>query len=649
MKASDQVIDPPSGCSEATTAPLATCDVWADYVRDCRLSMEFFLEAHMQRTEWLLRRLGADQSSTSAGACYNNGALPCISEEQVRVGTGGNHFHTQSSAELEAADLAAASRLTKSTTSECWATDFVTKSTTEPEKDQSMSEKVYGSLEGILGSSSSAMKHLQHAIEDEEPKPENPSRMHALVRSQAFEFICGGVIALNTVFIVLGTNASIELASVANAAEKSHLKVYLEWAENIEYTFLGFYTIELILRLYVHRLFFFFHDDAGWNILDFVLVLASVGGFVISAFQSGGGKSSAGVMAMRATRLIKLAKLLRVVRAVRFFKQLHLFVDCVLGCLENLFWALIMIILVLLLFAIYFVQAFESWISDNLDTDSPSEDVQEAVAGIKQQFGSVQLGMLTLSKAISGGADWAETFEIVSQTGLLNSFVFLIMIIFFAVAVWNIIASIFFENTIKSATVDRDEEVLNRRRGDLEDAKELMHLCASADIDKSGSISHVEFDKFMQCPMIREFFLIRGLDIKNAAHFFSVINQASDGEEVGLEDFVGSCLRVKGPATSIDLHMLAFDAKTMHSKTKKFMTSASASLAHLTEKTDQALARLSENAFQVAALGAGLQGLPPQQVIARRESRPFEPPEQPMPLGSSEDEPVETTQSPLQL
>eukprot|EP00929_Paragymnodinium_shiwhaense_P011872 TRINITY_DN11824_c0_g1_i2.p1 TRINITY_DN11824_c0_g1~~TRINITY_DN11824_c0_g1_i2.p1 ORF type:complete len:443 (-),score=70.48 TRINITY_DN11824_c0_g1_i2:155-1483(-) len=413
---------------------------------------------------------------------------------------------------------------------------------------------------------------------------------------------------MNTIFIVLGANAAIELATVAGPVDRADLLFYLKWADFIESTFLAFYTFELLLRLYAHRCSFFCCEEAGWNILDFVLVVTSIGALVIALVVGSGKESTSGMMAMRATRLIKLAKLLRVVRAFRFFKQLHLFIACVLGCVENLFWAVVMVLLVLLLFAIHFVQAFESWISVNSGADA-SEEVQSAIAMILEQFGSVQMGILTLSKAVSGGDDWTNVYDTVSKTGYTNSAVFLIMIIFFAVAVWNIIASIFLENTIKSATVDREEEVLTRRRADMEDAKELMALCRNADVDNSGTISEIEFAKFMACPLIREFFLIRGLDIKNAAHFFHVINEVTEGNEVDLEEFVGSCLRVKGNATSIDLHMLAFEARTMHSKTKRFMEFASASLTELADRTDRTLAVMRSQTSKVAALGVQWQDL----------------------------------------
>eukprot|EP00929_Paragymnodinium_shiwhaense_P059374 TRINITY_DN29733_c0_g1_i1.p3 TRINITY_DN29733_c0_g1~~TRINITY_DN29733_c0_g1_i1.p3 ORF type:complete len:142 (+),score=39.99 TRINITY_DN29733_c0_g1_i1:186-611(+) len=69
-----------------------------------------------------------------------------------------------------------------------------------------------------------------------------------------------------------------------------------------------------------------------------------------------------------------------------------------------------------------------------------------------------------------------------------------------------------------------------------------------------------------------------------------MLNATSDGDELELEYFVGSCLRVKGVATGIDLHMLAFEHKIMAQKMKKFMHFVNRAFHDLTNKTDAILA-----------------------------------------------------------
>eukprot|EP00929_Paragymnodinium_shiwhaense_P011874 TRINITY_DN11824_c0_g1_i4.p1 TRINITY_DN11824_c0_g1~~TRINITY_DN11824_c0_g1_i4.p1 ORF type:complete len:655 (-),score=80.38 TRINITY_DN11824_c0_g1_i4:151-2115(-) len=577
--------EPPSCCSsEAKADAFLVSNDWADYLRDCRSSTESYLAEQTQLTERLLRRLLDGAPSRPSD------------EQQVKDGSPSSPASAENS---ESAPVVL--RRQKARPSENWAADFVARRPL-----QRSTSTLKNALSGSLLQRSESLQHLLSFL-DAEVQPKRSGRIYNLVTGKWFEMFTGLVIALNTMFMVLGANAAMEMFSLAAADEARHqkLKLYLNWLDRVEMAFLVFYAVELCLRFYAHRLMSFFCSNvAGWHLLDTVVLVTSITGLVLTSLQGNddatlsSGKSS--VMLMRMTRLLKLGKLARVVRAARFFRQMMMFVDCVLGCLENLFWALLMILLVLLLFSIFFVQSFESWLTFNVDAEEQSRHQ------ILEKFGSVQMSMLTLFYSTTGGTDWADIYKVVRKTDSMSSFMFLGMIIFFAVAVWNIIASIFFEKAIKSSMTSRDDEILDKRRNEEQDAKELMDLCKRADVDSSGSISDVEFEKLMSTESILEFFSVRGLDIKNARHFFEVMNAMTPGNEVDLEEFVGSCLRVKGAATSIDLHLLAFESRAMHSKTNKFMESASEVLTTLTQQTERTLALMRDNTSKMnAAPGKG--------------------------------------------
>eukprot|EP00929_Paragymnodinium_shiwhaense_P011871 TRINITY_DN11824_c0_g1_i1.p1 TRINITY_DN11824_c0_g1~~TRINITY_DN11824_c0_g1_i1.p1 ORF type:complete len:664 (-),score=100.45 TRINITY_DN11824_c0_g1_i1:151-2142(-) len=586
--------EPPSCCSsEAKADAFLVSNDWADYLRDCRSSTESYLAEQTQLTERLLHRL-------------RGGAPSRLSVEQLAED--GRSSSPASDALAVNSESAPVSPRRRGAQSVVWsAASFVGKMSTP--KSKSNGGILKKALSGHHFQSSESVQHVLSVMEAE-AEPERSGRIYKVVTGKGFEVICGLLITLNTIFTVLRANASMDILalsqSTAAADEARHfIQLYLDWLDRIEMMFLGVYAVELCLRLYAHRLYFFCGRSAGWHLLDMVALGAAVSGRLITNFLQGSddatlssGKSS--VMLMRMTRLLKLGKLARVVRAARFFRQMMMFVDCVLGCLENLFWALLMILLVLLLFSIFFVQSFESWLTFNVDAEEQSRHQ------ILEKFGSVQMSMLTLFYSTTGGTDWADIYKVVRKTDSMSSFMFLGMIIFFAVAVWNIIASIFFEKAIKSSMTSRDDEILDKRRNEEQDAKELMDLCKRADVDSSGSISDVEFEKLMSTESILEFFSVRGLDIKNARHFFEVMNAMTPGNEVDLEEFVGSCLRVKGAATSIDLHLLAFESRAMHSKTNKFMESASEVLTTLTQQTERTLALMRDNTSKMnAAPGKG--------------------------------------------
>merc|ERR1712032_1388607 len=84
------------------------------------------------------------------------------------------------------------------------------------------------------------------------------------------------------------------------------------WMDVVELAFLTWYGMELFVKLGTHRLFFFWCDDMGWNIFDFLVIGFSILGAIVSAGHTGSG-------VVRSLRIMRLVKALRVLRVMRFF------------------------------------------------------------------------------------------------------------------------------------------------------------------------------------------------------------------------------------------------------------------------------------------------------------------------------------------
>merc|ERR1719270_2129698 len=62
-------------------------------------------------------------------------------------------------------------------------------------------------------------------------------------------------------------------------------------------------------------------------------------------------------------------------------------------------------------------------------------------------FGSVLSGMVSLFQSATGGVDWSEVYDIVSLHSSMASTLFVSYIIFFQIAIVNIITSTFVDKT----------------------------------------------------------------------------------------------------------------------------------------------------------------------------------------------------------
>merc|ERR1712151_31866 len=96
--------------------------------------------------------------------------------------------------------------------------------------------------------------------------------------------------------------------------------------------------------------------------------------------------------------------------------------------------------------------------------------------------------------------DWDNAYILIAASGPDKAAVFMFYILFFVLAVWNIITSIFVEKALKIAQPDIDSLMLEKRRKDAVDAKELDALFRKMDIDGNSVISMEEFLHCVKSP-----------------------------------------------------------------------------------------------------------------------------------------------------
>lgn len=168
----------------------------------------------------------------------------------------------------------------------------------------------------------------------------------------------------------------------------------LDFATLIEFAFVSFYMVELCMKLVVHRTYFFTNVDSRFNIFDLALVLTSsvelVGTLVVQT-------TSVNLSFLRVMRLLRIVKILRLFRLLRFFHDLRLMMDCMMGSIVSLTWAVVMVGCILYIFAIVILQLITVHFKDpNLRATLAPDDR----ADILLRFNSVSAALLTLFQAI---------------------------------------------------------------------------------------------------------------------------------------------------------------------------------------------------------------------------------------------------------
>jgi len=391
-------------------------------------------------------------------------------------------------------------------------------------------------------------------------EPPRTSKLAEIARSKAFETTCAVVIVINAGFSMYMVNSEIR------HLQQGESTMLADWQRLVELAFVLFYTGELILKLTVHRWYYFCNQDMGWNIFDAILVGLSIFDQLISAIV-GTGNGGGDFTFMRTLRILKMARVLRGLRVVRFFDELRIMLNSLIGSVSSLFWSIVMLMITFYIFALLFVQGVA-----NLLNEERQQAVDDFYHGLMEEFGSVQLAILSLYKASTGGDDWSKFYNALEPTGWVYSFLFVFFIAFTQIAVLNILTAIFVQRAMKLAEPDKESLALEVRHEDIADFEVIRRILKETDTDDSGMLSAKEFSNNIRIGKLGAQLTVLGLNIKYPLQFFEMIASGFDDEEIEIDAFVQRCMTMRGHASCIDVSLMDLRLEKMEKSQQQFET-----------------------------------------------------------------------------
>merc|ERR1719330_886144 len=198
------------------------------------------------------------------------------------------------------------------------------------------------------------------------------------------------------------------------------------------------------------------------------------------------------------------------------------------------------------------VEALASFRMEHRDCD---DDLCRA---IPDRFGNVSSAFVTLLESTTGGVDWDDVYQVVALTGYFNSGLFIGYIIFCNFAFFNIIMSIFVDKVMKLARPTQGDLLKERRLQEQEVSKELRDLIQHLDKDSSGTISLDELKAETRDEETRHKLEMLGIQVREMIVFFKTSCDYRRRTELSIDDFVDACLKMRGPASSMDLQTIGF-------------------------------------------------------------------------------------------
>ncbi|CAK0867497.1 unnamed protein product [Prorocentrum cordatum] len=356
-------------------------------------------------------------------------------------------------------------------------------------------------------------------------------RLEQLVNHWSFDFACGLVIIINTVLIGLSTQ---------HVAEKGGDKVEYEIAGLICN---AFFLVELILRLRVMGMRFFTVEGWRWNLFDMFLVVFSI----LDAVIQYGYNADAGAVG-QSMKTIKMLRIVRVFRVFRFFTELRILALMILDSFRSLAWALLMLIIIMYVFAIWFTQDVASHIVKVKNDGLPVDPV------LTEFFGNLLLTLSSLFHAMLNGISWIELTNGLKYSPPMQA-LFFFYVSFTLLAVLNIIRLL--------------PKQIEQKQKWLQEMKELFQ---EMDKEGCGSISLDTIQEFLQDARVESYFQALGLEPHDTERLFDHLDDDNSGE-VSLDEFLQGCLRLRGQARSIDVYSVMHDVRSLTTKFEELMDS----------------------------------------------------------------------------
>lgn len=379
-------------------------------------------------------------------------------------------------------------------------------------------------------------------------KLEEPRRTSCLgqaIRHQAFEAAVLLTVVANSIYIAY--EANYHMATLGQQA--------VEFDETaVEICFLALFTMEIALRMFVHRLYFFVNDDWLWNLMDTGLLCLA---YVDQALLLGGAVGKVGLL-----RLLRLARLFRIVRVLRYLKEVRVMLVAILGSFLSLFWALLMLAVIIFMFAIYFMQQMTTYLSI-----TPSDD--ELWSLQLDYFQNTGRAMYVLLMATTGGKEWEEVYLLLAPLGADCTVAFTFYLLFFTLGVLNIITGVFVENASVLFKPDDREALQESMRQVQEDIEQVTAILEAMDVDGSGILSTRQVIDAMQDDMFEHALHTIGIDIRMPEHYFNTLSSVTGQEELSIDEFVAHIVQMKGSVSRPDLQTLTLETALLQREVHK--------------------------------------------------------------------------------
>eukprot|EP00931_Biecheleriopsis_adriatica_P101169 TRINITY_DN7636_c0_g8_i1.p1 TRINITY_DN7636_c0_g8~~TRINITY_DN7636_c0_g8_i1.p1 ORF type:complete len:514 (+),score=83.94 TRINITY_DN7636_c0_g8_i1:50-1543(+) len=379
----------------------------------------------------------------------------------------------------------------------------------------------------------------------------HPSR---LVHTTWFEILFSVLIILNALFMAVemqyyGHREGAKLGYGAYWVRDKHAQDTTEQALYIVNTCFGFiFLLEVLIKMIGERWGFW---RTAWNYFDLVLSVQwiATGLFNVGLIVRPG--------LLRLLRLLRLFRWFRLLRRVSAFDSLILMTTSLRSTLPHMLTACLILGGLQLLTAFVCFHVMQLWITDE---SVPMDDRHKLFT----YFGTFSRCFLTMWEISTG--NWPPTarllMESISEVCIYFSVLHKCTL---GLAVIGVINGVFMQETLKAAHNNHSLMVRQQELKQKTHRQMMQEFFLEAHTASDGGISKVEFEKVLEDPHVRSWFAAQELSMTDVGRIFDMMNN-NDGE-LTPDELSAGVSSLKGPAKSLDMHILMSEVQAVKSDT----------------------------------------------------------------------------------
>jgi hypothetical protein len=403
---------------------------------------------------------------------------------------------------------------------------------------------------------------------------------YKLVKNIYFDVLSYSLITANAIFIGLSVQRQLYCAMYGLEVES--------WYDVVEIIFLCWFTSELFLKILAEDTRVFLGPDRMWNFLDLLLVVTAILQVVVDR-SSEASSSFPNLSITRNVRLFRVTRILRIIHVVRLFRSLRIMIFAILRSLNALVWVFAVLFFFMYMFAMGFMYATASHFDDYRESCPLSEclaleESPECTATcarltwLETNFGTLSRVMITLFQCFTGGRDWGEVYDTLSVMHYILGATFTMFIYFMVFLVLNVVIGTVVDVTSGVSKRDHESVVAEEMNKLKKYTHDIRVFFEKADEDNSGQLSYDEFTKYLKEDQVKAYFRALDLDSRQAHVLFTLLDCNESGE-VGYNEFLEGCLRLKGEARNLDMNLVIYQLQHLLQRSQGALAAGTPSAA----------------------------------------------------------------------